>query len=147
MCKVKVRSKVTINVSTFWGPGSIRRSSKSSHSPKVLGECPRRILHAYAEHTSKGQGQSQVTKGHFKIKVTNMPCDACFLGHFARRYRWQQSFDPMSSPNLTFDAGQVKVRPRSDQIFNSIFSHKKHIFLAQNFLRIPNMSLVFLYDA
>ena len=39
-----------------------------------------------------------------------MPCDTCFLGHVARRYRWQQSFDPMTSLNLTFDAGQVKVR-------------------------------------
>ena len=72
-----------------------------------------------------------------------MPCDTYFLGHVARRYRWQQSFDPMTSLNLTFDAGQVKVRSRSGQIFKSIFLHKKHMFLAQNFLRIPNMLLVF----
>ena len=72
-----------------------------------------------------------------------MPCDTYFLGHVARRYRWQQSFDPMTSLNLTFDAGQVKVRSRSGQIFKSIFLHKKHMFLAQNFLRIPSMLLVF----
>ena len=73
-----------------------------------------------------------------------MPCDTCFLGHVARRYRWQQSFDPMTSLNLTFDAGQVKVRSRSGQIFKSIFLHKKHMFLAQNFLRIPSMLDFFL---
>ena len=30
------------------------------------------------------KGQGQVTKGHYKIKVTNMQCDTSFLGHFAR---------------------------------------------------------------
>ena len=37
---------------------------------------------------TKGQGQDQVTKGHYKIKVANMPCETCFLGHFARGCRW-----------------------------------------------------------
>ena len=76
-----------------------------------------------------------------------MLCEACFLGHFASRYTWSQSFDPMTSSNLTFDGGQVKVRSRSGQIFKSMFLQKKHMFLAQNFLRIPNMVFVFLYDA
>ena len=76
-----------------------------------------------------------------------MSCDTCFRGYFERRYRWQQSLDPMTLLNLHFDAGQGKVRSSSDQIFKSIFLYKRHMFLAQNFLRIPNMSLVFLYDA
>ena len=147
MCQVQVKSKVTMKRFTFWGLGLVRRDTKSPHSPKVLGKCPRRVLHEYEGHARKGQGQGQVTKVHYKIKVTNMPCDACFLGHFARRSRWWQSFDPMTSSNLTFDGGQFKVRSRSGQIFKSIFLHKKHMFLVQNFLRIPNMSLVFLYDA
>ena len=71
-----------------------------------------------------------------------MPCDTCFHGHVARRYRWQQSFEPMTSLNLTFDAGQVKVRSRSGQIFKSMFLHKKRMFLAQNFRRIPSILLV-----
>ena len=54
---------------------------------------------------TKAQRQGQVTEGHYEIKVTNMPCDTCFLGHFAHRYRWWQSFDPMTSSNLTFDGG------------------------------------------
>ena len=74
-----------------------------------------------------------------------MPCDTYFLGHVARRYRWQQSFDPMTSLNLTFDAGQVKVRSRSGQIFESMFLHKKRMSLPQNFLRIPSMLLVFFF--
>ena len=73
-----------------------------------------------------------------------MPHDTCFLGHFLCRYRWQQSFDPMTSPSLTFDGGHVKIR--LDFEIN-IFTQKKHMFLAQNVLRIPNMSLAFLYDA
>ena len=63
------------SVFTFWALGSVRRAAKSSHSPKVLGKCPRRILHEYQGHTKKGQGQGQVTKGHYKIKVINIPCD------------------------------------------------------------------------
>ena len=29
---------------------------------------------------TKGQGQGQVTKGHYKIKVANMPCDTSIPG-------------------------------------------------------------------
>ena len=65
-----------------------------------------------------------VTKGDYKIKVTNMPCDTCLLGHFARRYRWQQSFDPMTSPDRTFDAGQAKVRSNFEI---NIFTQKVHV--------------------
>ena len=72
-----------------------------------------------------------------------MLCDTCFLGHSASRYRWWESFDPITSSNLTFDGGQVNVRSRSGQIFKSMFLNKKHKFLAQNFLRIPNMAFVF----
>ena len=57
---------------------------------------------------TKGQRQGQVTKGRYKTKAINMPCDACFLGHFAWRYRWGQSFDSITSSDLTFDRGQVK---------------------------------------
>ena len=39
-----------------------------------------------------------------------MPYNTGPLGHFARKYRWQQSFNPMTSPKVTFDAGQVKLR-------------------------------------
>ena len=112
-------------VFTFWGPGSITRAAKSSHSPKVLVECPRRVLHAY-----EGQCQGQVTKGPYKIKVTNMPCNTGLLGHFSRKYRWQQSFDPMASLflvlwfNVTFDAGQIKVRPNFLFIF---FTQEPHV--------------------
>ena len=74
-----------------------------------------------------------------------MPCDTCSLGHVARRYRWQQSFDPMTSLNLTLDAGQLKVRSRSGQIVKSIFLNKKHTFLAQNFLRLPSMLSVLFF--
>ena len=53
----------------------------------------------------------------------------------------------MASSNLTFGGGQFKVRSRSGQIFKSVFLHKKHMFLVQNYIRIPNMSSVFLRDA
>ena len=58
-----------------------------------------------------------------------MPCDTCFLGHFARRYLWQQLFDPLTSPNLTFESGQVNVSSRSGQIFKLIFYTKYTCFL------------------
>ena len=120
------------NSFTFWGSGSIKLAAKSSLTPKALGECPLRILHAYEGHSEKVQGQGQVTKGHYKIKVTNTPCDTCFLDHVARRYRWQKSFDPMTSTNLTFDSGQVKVRSRSGQgqviLSNQcFFTQKAHV--------------------
>ena len=57
-----------------------------------------------------------------------MPCDTYFLGHVARRYRWQQSFDPMASLSLTFGcrAGQGKVKARSNIQIN-IFTQKAHV--------------------
>ena len=133
------------SVFTFGGPGSVRRAVKSSHSPKVLGKCPPRILHEH-EHTWKGQVQGQVTRGHYKIKVTNMLCDTClFSGSFASRYRWWQSFDPgynVIQSDFWWRSGQGWVK-----YSNQYFLHKKYMFLVQNLIRIPNMSFVFLYDA
>ena len=56
----------------------------------------------------------------------------------------------MTSSNSTFhgsqvNSGQVKRLKRSNFEIN-IFLHTKNIFLTQNFLRISNMPLVFLYD-
>ena len=105
------------NVFTFWALGSVRRAAKRSLSPEVLDRWPERIL-LKLKGTWKGQGQGQVTKGHYKIKFTDMPCGTCFLGHFARRYRWWQWFDHMTSSDKTFDGGQVKVRSNKVKILN-----------------------------
>ena len=102
------------SVFLFWVLGSVGRTARRLHSPKALCTCLRRILHEYEGHAWKGQGL--VTKGHYKIKVTNIPCNTSFLGHAARKYRWWQSFDPMTSYNLTFDGGQVKVRSNKVKI-------------------------------
>ena len=43
----------------------------------------------------------------------------------------------------------MEIRSRSgqkSQILKSIFLHKKHMMLTKNFLKIPNMSFVFIYD-
>ena len=50
------------------------------------GKCLRGALREYKGNTLKGQCQGQVTKGYYTIKVTNMPCNTCFLDHFAHRY-------------------------------------------------------------
>ena len=87
MCKVKVRLKVAMKRFHILGYRVDYTSCKElTHTPKVLGYCPRRILHAYEGHTYKGH--VQVTKGPYKIKVTNIPCNTDLLGHFARKYRW-----------------------------------------------------------
>ena len=94
---------------TFWAPRSIRRAAEGSHSPK----CWVNVNEGYCwvrKTNLKGRGQCQITKGHYKIEVWIMPCDTCFLGHFALRYPWWQSFDHMPSFNLTFDGGQIKFR-------------------------------------
>ena len=88
-----------------------------------------KILHACERNTYTGQGRDQVTKSRYKIKVD---IDV-------------KSFDPMTSPNLAFDAGQVKVTSNFQIQF--FFCTKRQMFLAQNFLRTINMSLVVLYDA
>ena len=65
---VRTRSgqRSQLNVFIYCGPGSIRRAAKSSQSSKVLGEGPRRILHAYEGNVLKGQGQDQFTKVNIK---------------------------------------------------------------------------------
>ena len=96
------------SVFTFWGPGWVRRAAKSSRSSKVKGK----FLERYCMRMKgilekvKVNVRSQ-TKGHYKIQLTNMLCDTCFLGHFASRYRWRQSFDPIKSSSLTFDGDHV----------------------------------------
>ena len=40
---------------------------------QTAGKCLKKVLHEYVGHTQKRQ--SQVTKGHYKIKDTKMPCD------------------------------------------------------------------------
>ena len=39
-------------------------------------------MHEYNGHTEKGQSQGLVPKANYKLKITNMSCDAYFLGHF-----------------------------------------------------------------
>ena len=51
MCQAKVRSKITMKRFTFWALGSVRQAAKRSHSSKMLGRYPQRILHKYEEHT------------------------------------------------------------------------------------------------
>ena len=53
-----------------------------------------------------------------------MPCNTGLLGYSARKYRWQQSSGPMTSPNVTFDAGQVKVGSNFEI---NIFAQKAHV--------------------
>ena len=130
------------SVSTFWALELVKRTVNRSHSHKVLDRCPQRILHKYKGHTYRGQGQGQVIIVHDKIKVTNMLCDTCFLGHLARRYRWWQSTDLMTSSKLTFDRFQVKFRSRRSNFQINIF-YIKNMFLAQNLHRIPNTPLDF----
>ena len=98
------------------------------------------VWRAYLKRSRSRSGH----KSHYNIKVTNMLCDSCFPGYFANRYRLWQSFDHITSSNLTFSGGQVKVRLRSGQIFRSIYLHKRHTFLAKNFLSIQNISFPFL---
>ena len=43
-------------------------------------EMSKRVLREYEGHTRKVQ--DQVTKGHSRIKATNVPGETCFLGHF-----------------------------------------------------------------
>ena len=38
---------------------------------QAAGICLRRVLREYKVLTSKGRGQSQVTEGHYEIKVTS----------------------------------------------------------------------------
>ena len=95
---------------------------------------------------SKGQGRGQVTKCHYKIEVTNLPCDTSSLGHFACRYRWWQSFTLWRHRTWLL----TEVRWRSGQMRSNfqinICLHKEHMFLAQTFLRIPNMPLILFYQ-
>ena len=60
----------------------------------------------------------------YATKVTNMPCDTCYLGHFARRYRWQQSLALWHHPIWLLK----QVSSRSGQIFKSMFLHKSTCF-------------------
>ena len=96
---------------------------------------------------TKGQGQCQAAKDRHKLKVTNMPCDTCFLVILHADIGGDQSFNRMTSSSLTFDGGQVKVRLKMVKFSNQYFLHKKHMFIAQNIIRILNISLVFFYDA
>ena len=126
MRQVKVRSKVTV---TFWALGSVRRAAKRSHSLTALDKFPESMLNKYKGHSYKKSRSRSDTKGHSKIKVTNVPCDTCFLGHFAPRYRWWQPFDPITSSNLTFDGGQVKVRSNEVEFSNQYFYIKSMCYV------------------
>ena len=95
----------------------------------------------------KVEVRSQKGYQYHKIKVTNLLCDKYFPGLFARRYRWWQSFDHVASSNQTFDGAHVKIRSNKVKFLNQHFLHKKHMLLAQNLLSVPNMPLVFFYDA
>ena len=112
---------------TFLALGSVRRAGKTSNSPEVLDRHPERYCISTKVMFIKCKGQCRVTEGHYKIKVTNMLCDASFLGYFASRYRWWQSFDPMTSCNLTFDGGRVKDRSNKVKFSNQYFTQKTHI--------------------
>ena len=71
-------------VSRFGVPGRVDGLQRTHTHPKCWVN-----VHEGYRMRMKGQCQGQVTKGHYKINVTNIPCETCFLGHFARRYRWQ----------------------------------------------------------
>ena len=78
--KVKGHNEVFSHFGDLW---SARRAAKISTSSKVLGTCPRRILNEYEGHTYNGQGQGQVSNGHYKIKKnTDVSCNTCFLSNF-----------------------------------------------------------------
>ena len=127
---------------TFCALGSVRGPQRGHTHPKCLRRCPQRTLHKYEEHR-KTSGSRSGHKRSLWNKSYKHAVQHMFLGHFARRYRWRESFDPMTSSNLFFDGGQVNLGP----IFKLIFLYKKHMFLARIFLGIPNMPLVYFYDS
>ena len=135
MCQVKGHIEA---FSHFGLPGRLDGLQRAHTHPKCCVD----VQEGYCVGTKgiRKKGQGQVTKGHYKMKVTNMPCDTCFLGNVARRYRWWPSFDPLTSSNLNFDGGQVKVRSNKVTFSNQYFLQKKYIFLALNFLKFPHDS-------
>ena len=96
------------SVFKFWALGSVTWAAKGSNSHKGLVNVYERYWMIANTILKKGQGQ--FTKGHHETKNTNMPCNTCFLDHFAGRYGEWQSFVPMTSSHLTFGGGQVKIR-------------------------------------
>ena len=111
------------SVFTFRALRSVKRAAKRSQSPKVLDGCPKRILNKYERHTYK-----RSRSGHKKVTINK---SHNFLGYFARRYWWWQSFDHMTSPNLIFDGGQVKVRTKRSSFQINIFYIKAHVYCSE----------------
>ena len=64
---------------------------------------------------STGQGQRQVTKGHYIQKShCGHVIGTCFMAYFGHRIRWLRYFGRLRPFLKVFSEGQVKVRSKSN---------------------------------
>ena len=113
-------SKVKNTVFAVWNLVSVSLAAKRLNSPKTLLYVYQRCWISTKVILKKMKVKVRSQKVT-KYKVTCMPYDACFLGHFTRRCQQWWLFDPMTLLNLTFDGSQVKVRSNKVKILNQYF--------------------------
>ena len=89
------------------------------NSAETLSKVRRKYCMSVKAILSTGQGQSQVTKGHYVYsKVTLWSCDTCFMAYFGHRIRWLRWLGRLRPFLEAFSEGQVKVRSKKVKFSN-----------------------------